>query len=123
MNYAVEVQNRFDILSESGDNEWENFKMSLTVTAEEVIPPLRKVQKNAKWMNDEILEMMEERRLIKDRDSIAYKEMNASVKQRCKKKKENWINKRCEEIERNISLSTRNVSKGIGLSLLSMLYN
>ena len=42
LSYAVEVQNRFDKLSENGDSEWENFKAALTETAEEVIPSLRK---------------------------------------------------------------------------------
>ena len=96
MSYAVEVQNRFDKLSENGHSEWENFKAALMETAEEVIPPLRKAQKKSKWMNDEILEMMEERRLIKDRDSSAYKDMHASIRNWCKNEKETWLNKRCE---------------------------
>ena len=71
--YSVEVQNRFDILcNENEDNtdantEWSALQNSLVETANDMIPKVER-KKKQKWMTEEILEMMKERRKFKDRN-------------------------------------------------------
>ena len=49
-------------------------------------------------MNDETLDLMEERRKVKN-DLVKYKEMNKKVQRSCRKAKEAWWEEKCAEIE------------------------
>ena len=51
-----------------------------------------------KWMTDEIIELMTERRKYK-RDSRKYKETEKKIRMKCKEAKENFMNDQCEELE------------------------
>ena len=64
--FTVAVKNRFSILHfvQEVDEKWEHLKESITQAAEEAISKsLRKAKK--KWMNYDILKMMDERRKSK----------------------------------------------------------
>ena len=52
-----------------------------------------------KWMTEEILEMMEERRKWKNRDNMKYRERDKKFRAECAKAKECWIDSICSEIE------------------------
>ena len=81
------------------DEKWEHLKESITQAAEETIPKSQRKAKK-KWMNDEILKMMDERRKSKqDRD--AYDELNKQITTKCNDAKEKWLNEQCDDIEKN----------------------
>ncbi|GFO47179.1 craniofacial development protein 2-like [Plakobranchus ocellatus] len=67
--YQVSVQNKFESLGEAEEIEkqWENFKEAITLAATEEIPRVERKSKQ-KWMTDEILELMDERRKAKNND-------------------------------------------------------
>ena len=50
-------------------------------------------------MNEEILNMMEERRELKSVSQERYKEMDRRIKVACKIRKEEWLGEKCEEVE------------------------
>ena len=70
--FNVAVQNSFNVLNDiqDVDDQWEQMKESITQAAEETIPrQCRKAKK--KWMTDDILKLMDERRKIKqNRDHV-----------------------------------------------------
>ena len=64
---------------------------------EEKIP--KKCRKeNKKWITDEILNLMEERRQSKS-NKTKYKMLAKQIKKKCNEAKEKWLNEQCLEIE------------------------
>ena len=68
--------------------------------------PKKAKKEHKKWMNKEILELMEERRKSKS-DQVKYKMLNKEVKKKCNEAKEKWINEQCQEIEQNQHLDSK----------------
>ncbi|GFN74885.1 hypothetical protein PoB_000139100 [Plakobranchus ocellatus] len=64
--YQISVQNKFETLgdAEEVEQQWENFKSAIMEAATEVIPKVKRKAKQ-KWMTEEILNLMEERRCAK----------------------------------------------------------
>jgi predicted transcriptional regulator len=87
--YNVEVKNRFELLAEdTSKSKYEIFKEAITQTAKEIIPV--KQRKTAqKWMTDEILSLMDERRKVKGRNPHEYQTLNKTVHRKCLEAKEN----------------------------------
>ena len=84
--FTVAVKNRLSILHDvqEVDEKWEHLKESNTQAAEETIPKSQREAKK-KWINDEILKMMDEKMKSKqDWDS-----------------KEKWLNEHCDDIDKN----------------------
>ena len=50
-------------------------------------------------MNEEILNMIEERRELKNVPQERYKEMDRRIKVACKTRKEEWLGEKCQEVE------------------------
>ena len=50
-------------------------------------------------MTDDILNMMDERKAYKNADRNKYNQVNKYIINDCRKAKETWFNKQCEEIE------------------------
>ena len=97
--YTVEVKNRFTGLEEIREVEqrWVKLKDALTQSATETVPTMKTTGKR-KWMTEEILELMEKRRLAKP-NKVRHKEINKEIKRKCDQAKEKWLNEQCEEIE------------------------
>ena len=68
--------------------------------------PKKAKKEHKKWMNKEILELMEERRKSKS-DQVKYKMLNKEVKKKCNEAKEKWINEQFQEIEQNQHLDSK----------------
>jgi len=100
--FYVQVSNRFQALVDHTppglQEELDTFLKVVNEAAEKTIPK-RRHRRNQKWMTDEILEMMEQRRQMKAKDPIKYKELDKNIKQKCNEAKENWWNRVCEDIE------------------------
>ncbi|GFO42831.1 endonuclease-reverse transcriptase [Plakobranchus ocellatus] len=96
---AFEVQNKFEALGDAQEVEqqWENFKSAIMEAATEVIPKVKRKAKQ-KWIAEEILNMMEERRCAKG-NKEKYEQIHKKVQEKCNMSKENWINEKCKEIE------------------------
>ena len=96
--YAVAVKNRFEELKNDTASNWDAFKMSLVESAKEILPKKEK-KKKSKWISDEILQLMEHRQQITDRNSKEYKDADKNIKNQCRIAKEIWLNDKCKEIE------------------------
>ncbi|GFO47314.1 endothelin-converting enzyme 1 [Plakobranchus ocellatus] len=97
--YQFSVQNKFEASgdAEEVEQQWENFKSAIMEAATEVIPKVKRKAKQ-KWMTEEILNLMEERRCAKG-NKEKYEQIHKKVQEKCNMSKENWINEKCKEIE------------------------
>ncbi|GFN84631.1 craniofacial development protein 2-like [Plakobranchus ocellatus] len=79
--YQISVQNKSEALGDAQEVEqqWENFKSAIMEAATEVIPKVKRKAKQ-KWMTEEILNLMEERRCAK-----GNKEKYEQNTKKCKK--------------------------------------
>ena len=86
--FYVEVANRFEALNDhtTMEEEYKIITKSITSAAEKTIPSV-KSKRNKKWMTDEILDKMEERRKSK-RNSNRYKELDREIHDMCDQAKE-----------------------------------
>lgn len=55
--------------------------------------------KKKEWMTEEILDMMEDRRRVKSRDTAIYKKIDKDIKQAIRNAKNDWMRERCAEIQ------------------------
>ncbi|GFO30223.1 ankyrin-1 [Plakobranchus ocellatus] len=90
----ISVQNKFEALgdAEEVEQQWENFKSAIMEAATEVIPKVKRKAKQ-KWMTEEILNMMEERRCAKG-NKEKYEQIHKKVQEKCNMSKENWVNEK-----------------------------
>lgn len=86
-------------------------KDSISEAAKEHIPVTKRKQ-DKKWMKEEILDLMEDRRKAK-REEKKYKELDRLVKKKCNAAKEEWINSQCAEIEINTNIDSKLMQKKI----------
>ena len=104
----INVQNKFESLSiecreqyrretpgEKIDNKWQCLKESIEHTND--LAPKKVKQAKQKWMTDEILNLMDQRK--KAKNTPEYRGLNRRVQKECRKAKENWIASKCEQIE------------------------
>ena len=97
----VLMQNKYELLNKITNVEelWSNMKDSLNEVMEKNIPK-KATKQHKKWMNQEILDLMEERRKKKNKET-EYKKLNKKVRNKCNEAKDKWINEQCKEIEQN----------------------
>ena len=93
-----------------GENEvncfWNRLQNSLLAAAEELIPQEPRIGRQ-QWITEEILQMMENRRRIKNTSTEAYKELDRQIKRKCLERKEEWLKSQCEEMERLERIDSR----------------
>ena len=66
-----------------------------------------------KWITDDILEMCDKRRELKNKKHdaqgrIQYRDINNKIRKAIKQAKENWIEEQCEETDINLTRTTQN---------------
>lgn len=93
MNISVNNNHETEI-----EDLWNKIKVSITSVTEEELRP-DKIEKRQQWMTDSILELMEERRQHRNRDSGKYKELHRRVLRAIREAKERWLQEKCIEIE------------------------
>lgn len=102
-SFAKKFRERMADLETAGktsvENEWGRWKTALKDTAKEVIEKRTDARKNQRWMNDEIMQMITERREIRDRDSTEYKTKNKEIRKKCREAKKRWYEEKCKTIE------------------------
>ena len=97
--HSAEVRNKFKTLQglDSIEKQWGNLRECINKTAKKVIPKVKRKAKQ-KWMNDEILILMENRRELK-RNSEEYETVHRMIRAKCKEAKELWPNENRREVE------------------------
>ncbi|KAK3767085.1 hypothetical protein RRG08_017959 [Elysia crispata] len=62
--------------------------------------PKKRKKKNKVWITDEILDIMQERKEAKiENNPEKYKKLNKLIKKECIKAREEWLSKKCKELE------------------------
>ena len=112
-NFRIEVQNRFEALNRITEPEllWKQLKSTIISSAEKVLPKAQD-NKKTKWMTDDILKLMEQRRL-KKLNPLEYNSINKQIKKKCSEAKEKWLNEQCSEIENKLNVNTKYVHEKI----------
>lgn len=96
------VNNRFHKLHEENvgnldeEAKWIKIKEAIITTQESIGKGKNKTRQ--RWMTEEILAPMEERR-FKGRDNTKYKEIQNTIRNEIRIAKEVWMTKKCKEIE------------------------
>lgn len=76
---------------------WDRLKNTLVTTTNNIVGP--PTYKRRRWMTDEILSLMTERGLCKNRDQTKYKEIDKQIRREIRRAKEQWMEDKCTEIE------------------------
>ena len=101
--YNIEIKNRLELLfrdeTDMDDNSrWNSIKETIKEAIKTTGAKKAKKAKQ-KWMTDEFLNLVNERR-EKKRKTDEYKEIDSKIKSMCKKAKIEWWNTKCKDIER-----------------------
>lgn len=101
--YNIEIKNRFELLFKDetdmdAETRWNNIKQILNEALKTTVP-VQAMKTKQKWMIDEILNFMNERR-EKKRKSEEYNEIDKRIKSMCKEAKIEWWDAKCKDIER-----------------------
>ena len=80
------------------EEKWMAMKTALLETQTEDIGFQTQMKKQP-WMTEEILKIMEERREHKTKNEHRYRELNRTIRRKCREAKEQWLAERCCEIE------------------------
>jgi len=102
--------NTYNNEATSTEEVFNRIKNSLEA-ANEIIPK-NDGQRHKNWMNPEILQLMEKRRLNKN-DEEEYKKINKQVKKACYEAHEKYLNKQCDEIEKKYTQSPKEAHQNI----------
>lgn len=84
--------------NENIEQNWLQLKETINKVGTDNLKPSRPQGKH-EWMNDEILELMEKRRLFKNKNERRYREIHKEITRKIKVVKETWLRGKCQEIE------------------------
>ena len=101
--YAAEVSNCYAILSSNEEEEgvekdWRVLQDALVGASQDIIPTEKRRGRKAR-ITEEILDLMEERRILRNKSEDLYKELDKRIKRMCIERKEEWLREKCEEME------------------------
>ena len=91
------VAGKYENAVTGSKDPWTAFEEIVISSTEECVPKAKRIGKQ-KWMTEEILEKMEERRKLQ-KNSPEYKQLNKEIRRKCKEEKEKSLEKECEDIE------------------------
>uniref|UniRef100_A0A8D8XDM6 Craniofacial development protein 2 n=2 Tax=Cacopsylla melanoneura TaxID=428564 RepID=A0A8D8XDM6_9HEMI len=98
------------------DENWNGMRDTIASTAQEVFGTEKPLCKQ-KWMTQEIIDLMEKRKTYKNsekpEDATKYKELKGKIQKICRQKKDEFINKQCEEAERLDAIDSKLFHKKI----------
>ncbi|KAI5707314.1 hypothetical protein M8J77_000030 [Diaphorina citri] len=79
------------------EEKWDHVK---SIIQENVLKKVEKQYVKCKpWMNDEILELMDMRRSVKNRNNDRYKQIHKEIKKKSREAKQKWLEEECKEME------------------------
>ena len=114
----------------TGEESWQLIKRKITKVEKDILGLTAK-KKKQKWMTEEILQLMGERRKYKNKDQQKYKELQSKIKLEIKIAKEQWMTNRCAEVEEllkkhdnfNLHKKLKETGNIYHKSVISKLYN
>ncbi|XP_017302944.1 craniofacial development protein 2-like [Diaphorina citri] len=109
----LENINKDNYQSDNINQNWTNLKEVINSTAEEVVGKDKSKAKK-KWMTQEILNLMEERKKLKngnEEERKKYKDLNRTIQKLCRHKKEEFLNNQCMEAERLEAINSASFHK------------
>ena len=99
-DYTVEVRNRFkglDLIDRVPDELWMEAHEVVQETGIKTIPKKKKC-KNAKWLSDKALQIVEKRREVKGKgEKERYTHLNAEFKRIARRDKKAFLSVQCKE--------------------------
>ena len=97
-----------------GDVDGNYQKICATLHESSQLLPKKKPGKHKNWMTDEIIHLLDERRKYKiSGDANAYSRTDRLIKAKCNEAKEQFLNRKCEEMEDFYQLSPREAHQKI----------
>lgn len=84
------------------NKKWETLKNTLMMASKETLKG-RKTKRNKTWMTDEVLKLMEKRRLYKNKDKNTYRNIHTEIRRKIRQTKEKWYEDKCKEIEKLVA--------------------
>lgn len=85
-------------VEENIERQWNSLKENIQNATEKVLG-YKKKQAKKEWMTEEILDMMEKRRLAK-RNTQKYNEIHQDIRHKIREAKNVWIAEQCKEAEK-----------------------
>ena len=115
--YWTETSNRFEELmlheaEMTPDELWVGIRDSIQLTAKKHVP-LKKKKKTSPWLSEEVIDLADERRLLKEaglQHSKLYRKLSSEIQQKARRDKNSHLTKLCSELEDH---STQNNSRGL----------
>ncbi|KAF2894616.1 hypothetical protein ILUMI_11555, partial [Ignelater luminosus] len=105
-NTDTRIQIQETLCSEKTKNQFQEMEV------EESWEGIKRTKKQ--WMTQEILNLMKERRLVKNKDSKNYSQIQRKIRKRIRQTKEQYMTSKCKELEDlNSRHDTFNVHKKI----------
>ena len=80
------------------ENKQKSIKTCFT-EALKISLPKKTNRKKPKWRTDDILNKMDETKVVKGRNEECYQQLNKEISSDCRVAKENWLNEQCREVE------------------------
>ena len=109
----MEVRNRFrglDLINRVPEELWMEVCNSVQKAVTKIIPKKKKC-KNAKWLSEEALQIVEERRDMKGKgESESYTQLNAEFQRIARRDKKAFLSNQCKEMEGNNRMGRREIS-------------
>ena len=117
-DYTVEVRNRFkglDLIDRVPEELWTEVCDTVQEDRDQDHPQEKEMQKKAKWLSEEALQIPVKRREAKSKgEKERYKHLNAEFQRIIRREKKAFLSNQCKEIEENNRMGkTRDLFKKI----------
>lgn len=87
-----------EVMEITDHNSWEELKSTITQNADKILGK-HILEPKKPWMTAEILELIKERNIWRNKDYDKYKRIKNTVTAECRKAKEKWMDENSAEIE------------------------
>ena len=112
-DYTVEVMNRFkvlDLIDRVPEELWTEVCDIVQETVIKTIPKKKKCKKT-KWLSEEALQIVEERREVKSKgERKRYTQLNTEFQRTARRNKKAFLNEKCKETEENNRMGKLEIS-------------
>ena len=112
-DYTVEVTNRFtqlDTVDRVPEEPWTELCHIVQEAVTKTIPKKKKCKKT-KWLSEEALQIVEERREVKSKgERKRYTQLNTEFQRTARRNKKAFLNEKCKETEENNRMGKLEIS-------------
>ena len=112
-DYTVEVTNRFkglDLIDRVPEELWTEVCNIVQEAVTKTIPKKKKCKKT-KWLSEEALQIVEERREVKSKgERKRYTQLNTEFQRTARRNKKAFLNEKCKETEENNRMGKLEIS-------------